>query len=275
MLRLMFQPNEEHPMIDHDLCTLDALVEAYKQNQRRVRGLREPTLKSYEQVLRLFLRVSLGEDPLDPTSLAPADVVRFVESLQDRYAASSIKQMRTALRSLFRFLRMQGYCDEKLELAIPAVAHWRMANLPRCLNEQQLKQVLEAFNLRTPCGLRDRAMALCLSTLGLRPRELAELRLEDIDWCAGTLRLRTRKTRRGAMLPLPREAGHALVTYLRQGSGCGSRGSTCGGQCAAWGRLCIPPHGCQPFSGSRSFSQGGGRFPRPSMPRHDHDLRQA
>ncbi len=51
-------------MIDHDLCTLDAIVEAYKQNQRRVRGLREPTLKSYAQVLRLFLRVSLGEDPL-------------------------------------------------------------------------------------------------------------------------------------------------------------------------------------------------------------------
>jgi integrase/recombinase XerD len=206
-------------MIDHDFCTLDAIVEAYKQNQRRVRGLREPTLKSYEQVLRLFLRVSLGEDPLDLTRLAPADVVRFVTSLQDRYAASSIKHVRTALRSLFRFLRMQGYCDEKLELAIPAVAHWRMANLPRCLNEQQLKQVLEAFDLRTPCGLRDRAMALCLSTLGLRPRELAELRLEDIDWRAGTLRLRTRKTRRGAMLPLPREAGHALVTYLRQGRG--------------------------------------------------------
>jgi integrase len=50
--------------------------------------------------------------------------------------------------------------------------------------------------------------------LGLRPRELAELRLEDIDWRGGTLRLRTRKTRRGAVLPLPREAGRAVVTYL-------------------------------------------------------------
>ncbi len=51
-------------MIDHDLCTLDAIVEAFKPNQRRVRGLQERTLKSYAQVLRLFLRVSLGEDPL-------------------------------------------------------------------------------------------------------------------------------------------------------------------------------------------------------------------
>jgi site-specific recombinase XerD len=217
MLRLTFQPNEEHPMIDRDSWTLDSIVEAYKQDQRRVRGLREPTLKSYEQVLRPFLRFSLGEDPLEAARLTPADVVQFVTSLQDRYAARSMKHVRTALRSLFRFLRMKGYCDEKLELAIPAIAHWRMATLPRCLNEQQLKQVLEAFDPRTPCGLRDRAMVLCLSTLGLRPRELAELHLEDIDWRGGTMRLRTRKTRRGAVLPLPREAGHAVVSYLRKG----------------------------------------------------------
>lgn len=202
-------------MTNHDSWTLDSIVEAYKQDQRRVRGLRETTLKSYEQVLRPFLRLSFGEDPLDPTRLTTADVVRFVTSLQERYAPRSMKYARTALRSLFRFLRMRGYGDEKLELAIPAVAHWRMATLPRCLNEQQLKQVLEAFDPRTPCGLRDRAMVLCLATLGLRPREIAELRLEDIDWRGGTLRLRTRKTRRGAVLPLPREAGHAIVTYLR------------------------------------------------------------
>jgi len=202
-------------MINHDSWTLDSLVEAYKQDQRRVRGLREPTLKSYEAVLRPFLRFSLGEDPLDPARLAATDVVQFVTSLQDRFSARSMKQVRTALRSLFRFLRMKGYCDEKLELAIPAVAHWRMAALPRFLNERQLK-VLEAFDPRTPCGLRDRAMVLCLSTLGLRPRELAELHLEDIDWRGGTLRLRTRKTRRGAVLPLPREAGRAVVTYLRK-----------------------------------------------------------
>ena len=156
-------------MIDHDSWPLDSIVEAYKQDQRRVRGLREPTLRSYEQILRPFLRFTLGEDPLDPARLTPTDVVQFFTSLQGRYAASSMKHVRTALHSLFRFLRMKGYCDEKLERAIPAVAHWRMATLPRCLNEQQLERVLEAFDPRTPCGLRDRAMVWCFSTLGLRP----------------------------------------------------------------------------------------------------------
>jgi len=93
-------------MVDHDLRTLDAIVEAYKQDQRRIRGLRETTLQSYEGVIRPFLRTTLGEDPLDLTRLMPPDVVKFVTSLQDRYAASSITQTSTALRSLFRFLRM-------------------------------------------------------------------------------------------------------------------------------------------------------------------------
>jgi site-specific recombinase XerD len=135
-------------------------------------------------------------------------------SLRERFSPRSMKHVRTSLRSFFRFLRMLGYADERLEQAIPAVAHWRMATLPRGLTEPQLKQVLRAFDRRTPCGLRDHAMVLCLATLGLRPSELAELHLEDIDWRSGTMQVRTRKTRRGAVLPLPREAGRAIAHYL-------------------------------------------------------------
>ena len=68
-------------MINHDSWTLDSIVEVNKRDQRRGRGLREPTLKSYEAVLRPFLRFSLGEDPLGPARLTPADVVQFVTSL--------------------------------------------------------------------------------------------------------------------------------------------------------------------------------------------------
>ena len=51
-------------------------------------------------------------------------------------------------------------------------------------------------------------------TLGLRPGEVADLWLDDIDWRGGTIKVRTRKNRRGALLPLPRIVGQALVDYL-------------------------------------------------------------
>lgn len=109
---------------------------------------------------------------------------------------------------------MEGACDERLEAAIPQVAHWRLSTLPRRLSDPQLAQVLASLGASTPCGPRDRAIVWCLATLGLRPGEVADLHLDDIDWRAGTVELRQRKNRRGAVVPLPREAGRAIAGYL-------------------------------------------------------------
>ena len=45
--------------------------------------------------------------------------------------------------------------------------------------------------------------------------EVADLRLDDIDWRAGTIHIRAHKTRRAGVLPLPRDVGRAIVAYLR------------------------------------------------------------
>lgn len=199
-----------------ELWSLDLLVEAYKQHQRRTRGLREQTLRGYERLVRRFVRVALSDDPIDPTRISGADVVEFFASLRGRFSPSSLKAVRTALRSFFRFLQVEGLCDERLESAIPTVARWRLATLPRCLSDAQLARVLASLEASSSCGQRDCAIVVLLASLGLRPGEVAGLRLEDIDWRAGSICLRERKTRRGAVVPLPREAGRALVAYLRE-----------------------------------------------------------
>ena len=199
-----------------DSWTLDALIEAFEQHQRRTRGLRDKTLYGYARLARGLIREALGDDPIEVRRLGPSDVIRFVCTMTSRFSPRTMKTVGTALRSFFRFLRTEGVGDERLETAIPAVAHWRLSSLPRCLSDEQLEAVLASFGGSTPCVLRDRAIVLCLATLGLRPGELAELRLEDIDWRRGTVHLRTRKTRRGEVLPLPRDAGRAIVDYLRR-----------------------------------------------------------
>ncbi len=103
----------------HDSWTLDALVEEYKQHQRRTRGLRDRTLRGYERLVGPFVRGALGDDPIDPTRLSGSDVVVFVDSMRGRSSPRSMKLVRTALRSFFRFLRVEGLCDERLEAAVP------------------------------------------------------------------------------------------------------------------------------------------------------------
>ncbi len=193
---------------------LVALVDAFKQHNLDVKGLRDSTVHGYERLVRLFVRASLGEDPIDLRRLRPPDVTQFVTSMRGRFSPGSMKTVRTAVRSFLSFLRMEGLCD--LEVAIPTEARWRLSTLPRCLSDEQFKQVLASLKQCTPGALRDRAIVWCLATLGLRPGEVAALQLDDVDWRQGTIRLRTRKTGRGALLPLPRSAGRAIVDYLRR-----------------------------------------------------------
>jgi site-specific recombinase XerD len=195
--------------------TLDLLVEAFVDHQRRTRGLRDRTLQGYVSIVRPMIRDSLGEDPIAVRDLGPHHVVEFVHTMSGRYSARSMKNVRTALRSLFRFLRGKGVCDQRLELSIPAMPSWRRTTLPRGLGEEQVRSLLASFESSTPCGRRDRAIVECLARLGLRPGEVATLRLDDIDWREGVVRIRTRKTGRGAVLPLPRGVGRVIVDYLR------------------------------------------------------------
>ena len=109
--------------------TLDALVEQYKQYQRRTRGLRDQTLLGYERLVRRFVRAAVGDDPIDPTRFTPSDVVDFIASMTARFSPRSMKAVRGTLRSFFRYLRVEGLCDEQLEAAIPTVAHWRLSSM--------------------------------------------------------------------------------------------------------------------------------------------------
>ena len=201
-------------MTVHGSWTVDRLVDEYTHHQRRTRGLRPHTLRNRAWFAQKLVRATLGADPIDPSRLTPAAVVAFITSLRHRFSPASMRTVRSSLRSFFRFLRVEGFCGDALEAAIPTVAHWRLATLPRSLTEQQVEQVLAAVDPSTPCGQRDQAIMQCLATLGLRPGEVANLCLDDIDWRGGTLQIRARKNRRGAVLPLPRVVGQALVAYL-------------------------------------------------------------
>ena len=198
------------------LQNLDEVIGAYREHQRRTRGLADATLRNYESQARLFVRATLGSDPVDLSELTPADVVAFVSSLATRWAPSSMKTSRTALRSFLRYLSVQGVSDGRLEEVVPRVAHWRLSSLPHRLSDTQLDQLLVSLQDvgGRPCGPRDRAIVRCLATLGLRPVEIARLRLEDLDWRAATLAVVRRKNRRGQVLPLPGQVGEAIADYL-------------------------------------------------------------
>lgn len=131
-------------------------------------------------------------------------------------SVESAKALVTALRSLLRFLHVDGMVSGPLVGAVPAVAGWRLAGLPRGLEHSQIEAVLAGPDTSTAVGLRDRAVLMLLARLGLRGGEAAALRLADVDWRRGEILVRG-KAARVERLPLPVEVGQALAAYLTGG----------------------------------------------------------
>jgi|TARA_B110000908_G_scaffold10129_2_gene12189 integrase len=78
----------------------------------------------------------------------------------------------------------------------------------------QIKKVLNSCDKSSSVGLRDYAVLMLLSRLGLRANEIALLKLDDINWHAGNLNIRG-KGRTLISLPLLPEVGAALSDYLQ------------------------------------------------------------
>jgi integrase len=81
-----------------------------------------------------------------------------------------------------RFLVAEGKCTPGLEAAVPVLAHWRLASLPRYLQPDDVERLIASCDPASAMGRRDRAILLLLARLGLRAGDIVQLRLHDIDW---------------------------------------------------------------------------------------------
>lgn len=193
------------------------LLAGYREFLQAERSLSAESVRCYLTQGRKFL-VWLP-DPLS-VSLARLDagvVTAFV--LENATAAKSVWSAKTlvnALRSLLRYLHLRGLAPGPLAGAVPAVAGWRLAALPRALPAGQVRMLLQAPGQAGGVGSRDRAVLLLLARLGLRGAEAAGLRLDGIAWQAGEITVVGKASQREA-LPLPAEVGEAMADYLEHG----------------------------------------------------------
>jgi integrase/recombinase XerD len=187
-----------------------ALLVAFRDWMRGQRSACDGTLEGYAPHIRELL-ARVGEEPgaLDASTLR-----QCVLDGSREFGWASAKKRTTALRMFVRFLIAEGRCASGLENAVPTLAHWRLASLPRYLSEADVERLIESCDLTSPVGRRDRPILLLLARLGLRAGDIVRLRLSDIDWKDASIRL-CGKGHREARLPLTQEVGHALVAYLR------------------------------------------------------------
>jgi integrase/recombinase XerD len=180
------------------------------------RGLVPGSSRVYVHWVRPFLEGLAGSDGLDLAGLDAAAVRRFVVAFCPGRSRRTAELMVAALRALLRFLYFEGELSRPLADAVPSVAVWRLSEVPRRLEAEQVRGLLASCDRQTAHGRRDFAILTVLMRLGLRAGAVAALSLADVDWRAGEI-IAVGKGGRSERLPLPVDVGEAIVAYLRDG----------------------------------------------------------
>jgi len=180
------------------------------------RGLKQVSVDHYLSLAKRFLSDQFGTGPIVIKHLHPHDIVRFILRNTETVSAKRAQNIVCSLRSFLRFLYQRGETAHDLSPSALPVANWRLSQLPKFLEPEQVECLLKGCNLNTLIGQRDYAILLLLARLGLRAWEVVHMTLDDIDWEAGEIILHG-KNRRQESLPLPQDVGEALVRYLRYG----------------------------------------------------------
>ncbi len=203
------------PATGGEVCGTDLLLERYRGYLVAERNLATLTVRPYMRVARLFVSSASCAGELDVGRLTTAEVSRFVLAHSRGRSAGTMHNVTVALRSLLRFLHVDGVSAEDLTGAVPAVApHARP--LPRSLDAGAVERLLGSCDRTTRTGCRDYAILVVLARLGLRAGEVAAIELSDVDWRAGELVVRG-KGDRWERMPVPVDVGEALAEYVQAG----------------------------------------------------------
>lgn len=213
----------------------DELVARFGEYLGRERGLAADSIRSYTGVARRFLAEVVNGDDASTAGLTAAAVTGFVRRECARRCVASAKATVTGMRSLLRFLYLDGHIPVPLAGAVPSAAGWQLAELPRTVSPADLARLMNSCDRRSAAGRRDFAILVLLARLGLRAGEVAALDLRDINWRQGEITVRGKGSRRDSM-PMPVDVGEAVAGWLAEGR-------PQGGNCPAVFVRLRAPHG--------------------------------
>ena len=184
------------------------------------------TVSAYECDLREFMEFWGSEFPGRPMTPGGVDrraIRRFLAWLHDReFATRSIARKLACLKSFYRFLRKMHVVESNP--AATVVSPRLERRLPLTLDEGSVARLMDQPDRSRAEGARDAALLEILYSSGIRLSELIGLRVADIEFDNGTIKV-TGKGSKQRIIPFGAKARSALRAYLAIRAGFAARGS--------------------------------------------------
>ena len=194
------------------------VVQGYDAWLRALRGLAPVTRsKRVRQALQFLTALGPRGDREDLKQLNVRDIDAYVQQRCVGLRRASIEDCTGGVRDFLRYLHGSGRSVSDLSGTVIGPRIYDHELIPSALRAEEVEKVLKVTRQDlSPKGRRDYAFLLLLATYGLRAGEIIALRLDDIDWKKELLRVRHSKTETYSELPLLREPGEAVLSYLEK-----------------------------------------------------------
>lgn len=191
----------------------EALIDGFIDRLWMERGLSRNTLSSYRSDIVGFARWLHQQH----SSLIVAQRSHMQSYLAERIANSakprSTARLLSSLRRLFRFMCREGLREDDPSALVESPKLGR--SLPKSLSESDIEALLQAPDVSTVLGLRDRAMLELMYASGLRVSEIVSLSMDQMSMQRGLLRL-VGKGDKERLVPMGEEAQDWLQKYMNQ-----------------------------------------------------------
>jgi integrase/recombinase XerD len=185
---------------------------SFLMHVRVEKGLSSNTVSAYKRDLTKF-EAFAQKRKLSLEAVSRDDLVDFLAGLyRQKLESRTVARQLVTLRNFFRFAQVQEMIstDPSINLESPKIRR----SLPGYLRLEEVERLLEQANVKTPLGLRDRAMLELLYSTGLRVSELIGLRVADLDAKVGCVRC-IGKGDKERIVPVGKKALAIVEKYLR------------------------------------------------------------
>jgi len=140
-------------------------------------------------------------------------LMQYIEFAMDRYAPSTVRAFKGNLKRAYSFYVETGVATDNFVGVLSLSIYGRKKSADP-IPTTEIASTLQVIDRSRPVGKRDYAMILLATVTGLRAVDVAGIKLSDIDWVKGELRVTQSKTGNILLLPLTTDVGEALQEYI-------------------------------------------------------------
>jgi integrase/recombinase XerD len=191
----------------------DTLQREYSDYLNEVRGLSLSARTHNAHTAADFLSRGLGPHQM-LSAITQQDIEQFIVLRSREVSRHSLQHDVAHLRSFLRYCHWRGYLVSRLDTNIETPRTYRGELPPRALPWDTVQALLKSIDRQRKSGWRDYCILHLIAHYGLRPSEVASLRLDSIDWENAVLHVTQHKTRSELLLPLAPSTLQILRDYL-------------------------------------------------------------